>query len=235
MKHNILPGLTTTPGSDWRGKIHEIDKFQIKEIALFPTSISANERQEMYSLLEKTHLSTIPQMHLRNNDHSEEEIKYVVERFHTKLFNIHPLPEAQVSYELMLKMKIPVYFENVGEISEDFEEMLNKTAGLCVDFSHYYDHWMIEKEDGYKSFPSIISKYKIGCCHVSAIRNEKSYEFNNEYRYGRHSFVQLSDLDYMSGFIRFLPEVISLELENSFEEQLEAKEYLMKIIKGEKV
>jgi len=36
-KRNILLGLTTTPRSDWRGKVEEIKKFKIKELALFPT------------------------------------------------------------------------------------------------------------------------------------------------------------------------------------------------------
>jgi len=41
---------------------------------------------------------------------------------------------------------------------------------------------------------------------------------------------ELKDLDYMKNYEEFWPPIISLELENTFEEQLKAKEYLEKII-----
>ena len=52
----ILLGLTTTPGSDWRKKVSEIDKLGLKELALFPTCLNEQERKELYGLLEKTKL-----------------------------------------------------------------------------------------------------------------------------------------------------------------------------------
>lgn len=67
MKHKILLGLTTTPKSDWREKVKEIEKFGIKELALFPTFLSPDERKELYTLLEKTKIKNIPHVHLRDD------------------------------------------------------------------------------------------------------------------------------------------------------------------------
>ena len=226
----ILLGLTTTPGSDWHQKVQEIDQYGIREIALFPTFLDAEKRQELYSLLEKSSLGSIPHIHLRNNDHTAEEINYLIDRYGTKLFNIHPYQEAQKSFDLLSQMGLPAYIENIGSLEDDFETVVQKSAGLCVDFSHYHDHWAIEHEPTYRKFQDIIKKYEIGCGHISAIRSERVLEFNGELRHGCHSFVALSDFDYMKNYLEFLPEYTSLELENSFEEQLKAKSYLEKII-----
>jgi len=56
MEKKILLGLTTTPKSDWREKVREIEKFRIKEIALFPTMLEMKGRKKLYGLLERTNL-----------------------------------------------------------------------------------------------------------------------------------------------------------------------------------
>ena len=67
--------------------------------------------------------------------------------------------------------------------------------------------------------------YRIGCCHVSAIREGDPNPWNGGPDH--HNFRQLSDLDYLKRYARVLPEAwISLEIENSLPEQLEAIDYL---------
>jgi hypothetical protein len=65
MERKILLGLTTTPRSDWREKIREIDELGLEEAALFPTFIHLPERKELYGLLEKTGIKKAPHVHLR--------------------------------------------------------------------------------------------------------------------------------------------------------------------------
>ncbi|MDD5464316.1 MAG: hypothetical protein PHP62_04145, partial [Candidatus Moranbacteria bacterium] len=67
MKHEILLGLTTTPKSDWRGKVEEMKKFGIKQIALFPTFLKIDDRKELYKLLEDIDGLEIPHVHLRDD------------------------------------------------------------------------------------------------------------------------------------------------------------------------
>lgn len=233
MHKKILLGLTTTPGSDWHEKTKEIDHFGIREVALFPTFLEPDKRAELYALLEKTGLQSIPLIHLRD-DYTEEEIRYFVKRYGTKLFNIHPSKEAQETFDLLTKMNLPVYIENPEKIAANFESIVAKSAGLCVDFSHYHDYSVLCHEDNYAPFENMMKKYPIGFCHVSAIKKTKHREFDGVFQYVSHHFDDLEDLDYMKDYKDFLPEFISLELENSFEEQLEAKAYLEKILELEK-
>jgi Mg/Co/Ni transporter MgtE len=75
IKKNVLLGLTTTSNSNWREKINEINKYNIKDIALFLTGIEHEERKELYSLLKKTDIKSIYHVHARG-DMSEKEIQY---------------------------------------------------------------------------------------------------------------------------------------------------------------
>jgi hypothetical protein len=80
-----------------------------------------------------------------------------------------------------------------------------------------------------------IQKYKVGCCHISAINEELNeivdYQTGHKISSGdNHMMRDFSELDYVKKYVPYLPEYVSIELENSFEKQLEVKEYLEKII-----
>jgi len=82
---------------------------------------------------------------------------------------------------------------------------------------------------------NILEKNKIGCCHVSVISNEFTtsphWITNKEIKsYSQHFMKELKELDYIRKYIKYLPDIISIELENSFEEQLRIGKYLEKII-----
>ncbi len=233
----ILLGLTTTPCSDWRGKIKEIDELNIQEIALFPTYLKSNDRQELYRLLENSKLKSIPHVHLRD-DMSKNEVDYLTKRFKTKLFNIHPNKEAYASISTFVEYKDNIFLENLNLHSlHEIENNIEKVGGLCVDYSHWHNR-ILKNEKNYDSLiRKLIDNYKIGCCHISSIYQEpKEFDWCNETEphYSGHYMYELYDLDYMKKYLDFLPEIISLELENSFKEQLEAKEYLEKLIVNSK-
>ena len=48
--------------------------------------------------------------------------------------------------------------------------------------------------------------------------------------YSSHLLKDYHELDYIKKYKKFLPDLISIELENSFKELLEIKKYLEKII-----
>ena len=147
---NILVGLTTTKGSDWRTKSEEIKKFGIKEIALFPTGLRLEERKELYVLLEKTGLEKIPHVHLRD-DMEEWEMDFLVERYKTEVFNFHA-DEWGVKSLQYDKYLDRMYVENFTEIDRCFADCVKKCAGICLDVSHWEDYGVIQKNDGYESF-----------------------------------------------------------------------------------
>lgn len=224
----ILLGLTTTHDSDWEEKIREIDRFNLSEIAIFPTTLEKNERRKLYQLLEKSSLKIIPHVHARH-DFQFEEYEYFSKRWQTKLFNLHCSEKLYYGLDELDKFKAQIFIENTGELTDYFIKCLDKTSGLCLDFSHYYDYGIMQKRIDYKNFDRILKKYIIGCCHVSAISKEKIYvDYGglDKWHFNRHTFESLDQFDYLKEYAHFFPETISLELENSFEEQMKAKEYI---------
>ncbi len=225
----ILLGLTTTPDSDWRAKIEEIDKFGIKEIALFPTCLEIEQRREIYDLLEKTCLETVPHVHLRN-DTENWELDYLSLRYRTHLFNIHANTESQKILDYP-NYRDKIFIENVKNIDDLFIGMLKISGGICLDIAHWVDSGILRKNSSYNKFPEFLEKYKIGCCHISVLRKSLKENSKKLFFYGSHYLDNKKGLDYILPYVKYLPEYISIELENSFEEQLGIKKYLEELIK----
>lgn len=229
----ILLGLTTTPGSDWRKKIEEISKFNIKEISLFPTFLDIESRRELYNLLENSIVKEISHVHLRN-DMEIWELEYLMNTFKTHLFNVHPINDKYPREHDYSKFSKSIYIENVLGLSRNLPlvEEVESSAGLCIDFAHWQDTILKENANYNNELVKLLNKFKIGCCHISAAKNKKtdgSFETGIE-TYEKHWFDNLTNFDYIAKFKNYLPNIISLELENSFEEQLKVKEYLENII-----
>ncbi|MDD5294967.1 MAG: hypothetical protein PHP21_03560, partial [Patescibacteria group bacterium] len=139
VKPKILLGLTTTYKSDWRGKVKEIDKLGLKEIALFPTCLEIKEREELYKLLEKTGLKEIPVVHVRH-DFKKWEFAYLTKRFKTKFFNTH---FNKVNRDFLARSKgylKKIYLENHINFSNESLHLLDIFAGFCLDVSHWHDY-----------------------------------------------------------------------------------------------
>ena len=227
--HKFLLGLTTTPNSDWRGKIDEAKQFNIKEVALFPTCLKIDQRKELYLLLENSPIKSIPHVHLRD-DHEEWELDLLFERYNTRLFNLHANEKCKAALEQLAKYRELIYVENHSKINQLFLDLLDKSAGICIDFAHWKNDSEVRRIEDYKRFPSVLEKYKIGCCHISGFMDpvfldQKDGSLHKD----RHYIEKDDDLAYMNDYIQYLPKYCSMELGNSFEEQLKYKEYLEKI------
>lgn len=230
----ILLGLTTTPGSNWREKVKEIDELGIKEIALFPTFLKQTERDELYHLLENSKIESIPHVHLREEDMKKDEIDYLTTRFNTKLFNLHANKIASTLIGTLPEYKETIFFENQDLTSlKEIKASVEKAGGLCIDYSHWQNRILRKEEDYDPLMQHLIKNNVIGCCHISVIYKEpKEIDWSNETEphYSGHYMYELSDLDYMKNYLQYLPDIISLELENSFKEQLKAKKYIEEMI-----
>lgn len=212
----ILLGLTTTPDSDWREKVKEINKLGLKEVALFPTFLKTDERKELYELLEQTELQSIPHVHIRGEDMDLEEIAYLFEKYNVEVFNTHSTQDYPMNFDYS---KYKIYLENTNSIPP--EEELKKYDGLCIDFAHWENN-IQKKNAAYDNFEDLIKRYSVGCCHISAVSRESSC--------AKHFFNNYEEFNYLKKYLKYIPRIISLELENSFTEQLKVKEYLEKII-----
>jgi len=225
-KHEILLGLTTTPNSDWRGKVEEMKKFGIKKVALFPTFLPICKRKELYLLLDEISGLVIPHVHLREQDTQDWEMDWY-KKHGTEVFNIHM---GEHKNEVLKKYKNVIYIEN--HINKSIpKNNLEDNAGICLDFQHWQrakKHCPMVAENTEK----YAKQFEIGCCHISALPKIKYFFFRLFKKVGSHYMISLSELDYIGQYRQYLPYYISLELENSFEEQLKAKAYVEKILKN---
>lgn len=224
MKHEILLGLTTTPASDWRGKVEEMKKFGIKRIALFPTFLDIEERKDLYALLEQIEGLEIPHVHLRHQDFEPWEMKMFESKYKTQLYNVHPNIKLNAQIE---KFSSQIYVENMFNLIED--GYLEKFAGLCLDTEHFHRS-KIQAPRAYRQIAELMDKFKVGCCHISPQRKNKNIIKRVLLGAWRHYLLSMDEIDYVIEYKKYLPEFISLELENSFAQQLEVKKYIEKNI-----
>jgi hypothetical protein len=122
----ILLGLTTTFNSNWKEKIEETGKFNITEVALFPTALKIRERKELYKRLENSPVRNIPHVHIRS-DFELWEMDYLSEKYQTQVFNHHPEKKYGLENDLAKYWK-KIYVENSNGLPAEKE--LQKYAGL---------------------------------------------------------------------------------------------------------
>lgn len=219
----ILLGLTTTPRSDWREKIKEIVKFNISEIALFPTFLKAKERKEFYNLLEKTPVKKIPHVHLRD-DMEEWEIEMLCEKYQSEVFNIH---EEHSDVPVFQKYRNKIYIENAYRFID--ENNLKKYAGICLDVTHLEKILSINKSI-YNQIMDLVVKYPIGCCHISSKVNFLHSFFRTIKLCGSHYMINLKEIDYVKKYLPYFPKYASIELENPIAIQLKVKNKIEKML-----
>jgi len=230
----ILLGLTTITPGEWKNKVKEIDELGLKEIALFPTCLEYKERQELYGLLEKTGLKSIPHVHLREEDMDSRELDYLVRRFRTQVFNVHPHKEVIDFIKQNEKYQDRIFVENIS-MKDDFIEVLKNCAGICLDLAHWESHGFMKKEKPYGILPDLLKKHKIGINHISAVKRQQVHyhdKFTNQdfSDYSEHNLTEFKEVDYVKKYKNYLADIISIELENPLKRQLEVKKYLEKII-----
>ncbi|NTW27525.1 MAG: hypothetical protein HGA36_04330 [Candidatus Moranbacteria bacterium] len=223
-KHEILLGLTTTPNSDWRGKVAEMKKFGIKKIALFPTFLNVQQRKELYALLEEIEDLEIPHVHLRSQDMEAWEMELFEKKYKTSLYNIHMGHELNACLE---EHRGKIFIENHFKPFD--EKYLSQFGGICFDVQHHARS-KFQAPGTYKLVNELLNSHTVGCCHVSAFPQMRYVLKRLWKRVGGHYMLGLSELDYIGQYRQYLPYYISLELENSFEEQLKAKQHVEKIL-----
>ena len=218
----IIPGLTSTRKDRIPAWIQGLRHSAVRTVALFPTVLSSSERRALYEELSTIEGLHVPHVHLRT-DCDEREMEYLTRTFGTSLFNIHPAGTRHEFGSVPVGFESRVYVENVDAPPADHE--LGELGGICVDYSHLESARARGRGDYVATVERQMSEFPIGCCHVSAIRKDDPNAWNGGPDH--HEYLDLSHLDYMTRYAESLPpEWASLELENTFDEQLDAIEYL---------
>lgn len=224
----ILPSITTiTPGA-WRKKVAELKKLQLKEVCLFLTCLDKKQREELYGLLKDTGVQRVPFVHIRS-DMGPEELDFLVKTYQTELFNTHTKKEYPFLYDYG-KYKKSICLENVYEPFD--EEEIREFGGVCLDLAHLENDRLL-RPGLYEHVLGIVKKYPPRCSHVAAVRTELFLDEKQQKRYAIHFLTDRSELDYLKRYpLEFFGSIVALELENSLEEQLKAREYLSTLIKS---
>lgn len=223
----VLPGLTSTKKDRIPAFLEDLDRFGVREIALFPTCLSHDERKSLYRDLESLPRLRIPHIHLRS-DCFDGEVEYLVETFQVDAFNIHPRASSHPFLNIPERFASRFFVENV-DLPVDEAELLGSPGpalgGLCPDFSHLENARLQDRKPYVATTERLLAKYPVGCCHLSTIRIGDPNEWAGEWDH--HDFRALSDFDYLARYRAYMPDRWgSLELENPLSEQLEAIAYL---------
>ena len=210
----ILPSVTTqsTQGHTWREKINEIALLQLKEVCLFVTGLSGEERQECYSLLEEVqrcHAFRIPFVHAVSSMH-EEEFSYLTSRFGTEKFNLHTTSEYPLHHLLSNGLRQKIFIENVLPHPLTLRD-IQGFGGICFDLSHLEEARRTSGQE-YHRLLALTGKAAVGANHISAVSASGI---------SRHLADDQTTMKYIcnihpSAFAR----LSAIELENSLSEQL---------------
>lgn len=238
-KEQFLPAITTLSakfnigGNDWRDKIKEIDELGLKKVAIFPTCLDKEQRQEMYNLLEKTQIEEIPFVHLRS-DMPAQELDYLAERFKAQIFNIHTERQWPLQFDLSKYQKRIFVEYSFRELQE---AEVSRFGGICLDFSHIENDRLLHTEE-YQRNLSLLNKYQIGCNHIAAIskeliieREDGSVSSHEHSHYDEHTFKDLSEFDYLKNYPKeWFSNFCAIEVENSLADQLKVIDYIVKTL-----
>lgn len=222
----ILVSITTTNNSDWKEKIKEINKLNLKEAALFPTCLDRKQRGNLYQFLERSKIKSIPLLHIRH-DMELGEIDYFSKNYNTKAFTLHSQSEFPLIYDYS-KYKEFIFIENVYYPLNPKE--IKNFGGICLDLSHLENDRILNAEK-FKHNIKMIEKYPIGCNHISGVKNFLHKDAKDDLRHDNHNLKNLSELDYLKKYPKnYFSPIVAIELENSIKEQIKIRDYIVKLL-----
>ena len=201
----ILPGLTSTKKDRMPAFIDELRRSDIRRIALFPTCLSDLERKALYAELESIDGLRIPHIHLRA-DCAPSEVEYLIDRFGAEVFNIHPRASTHPFRAIPATLAERFFVENVDIPVEEADvdgTVGPRLGGLCLDFSHLENARLLCRDSYVQTTMSLLARYPVGCCHLSAIRFGDPNSWSGEWDH--HDFKSLADLDYLAKYRAFIP------------------------------
>lgn len=216
----ILISITGNQNIHWQDKLKEIERYKIREVALFLECFEKDQRQEIYKALLNSKIKKIPLVHIRH-DMVKEELKFLIKHFDSKYLTIH-----EDSFDILKKWK-GYYKKLFLEMNYDNfvakNVQIKKIGGFCVDLSHF----KAAQEQWSKEFEYTIEKRKkeilFACNHLNGYSYEKNIDL--------HVIKTLKDFDYLKTLPGFLfGDKIGIECNNSITEQLKFKKYLVNLL-----
>lgn len=225
MQKILLPSIVTAYNPNWPSQLEELKERKITCAALFLTTLNAEQRQECYRKLEEIRDLKIPFVHLRT-DMAPSELKFLIERFKTERFNIHPVSQFPLTYDLS-NFQSMIYVENSGYMKETD---LTGFAGICLDVAHLED-WKLRGDREYENVCSLLKKYPVGANHLSVVTKTPVVDQSGDLGHSYHLMTDFSQFDYLKKYPEnYFGDFVAIELINSISDQLKLIEHLQKQI-----
>lgn len=205
--------------SDWSSKIDEAKEAGMQQVALFLTGLNFTQRQECYAALKGAGLS-VPLVHA-TSEMSCSELELLCRDLGAKKFNIHPLNELPLRYDLSFFKDI-IYIENVYGLPE---RDIASFAGICLDKAHQEDNRR-RNPNLYQHINTMLKRYPVGFCHISAVGDVLITNEHGEKCYDSHLGESFADFDYLLLDNDYLKYDCALELVNTITWQRTLINYL---------
>lgn len=214
----IYPGITGKK-TDWVSKIDEINELGISSAAFFIERFEKGEREKMYQALLKSPVKEVPLVHMRH-DAGNDEIKFFIDNFKTKYFNIH-----EENFNIIgkwEKYRDKLYLELNYDDSIARNVSVESIGGFCVDLAHFKAAIARGSEEAYYVFRQK-NNVRIPCNHLSGYSFEKNRDV--------HFAASNKDFDYLATLPKYVfGEAIALEIDNGIKEQLAYKEHIVRLL-----
>ena len=221
LSKKIYLGITGGKNIDWQSKLKEINQLGIKEAAVFLERFNGPERDNLCRFLLKSSITKVPLVHLRD-DCYKNEIKFFVDNFKTQYFNIH-----EDSFNFLDRWRgywDKLYLEMNYDSQIDKNVQVRQIGGFCVDLAHFKSAIARGSDEAAYIFLKK-NKIKFASNHLGGYSPEKKRDL--------HTITSLKDFDYLTTLPQWVfGDVIAMEVDNSIEEQLKFKEYLVKMLNG---
>ncbi len=229
----VLPSITTISRSQstWRQKLIEVHELGVKEVALFVTALSDDERKECFVELKKLKAHnqySIPFCHATSSM-LEDDYWFLVDNFGTERFNLHPF-RCFPHQELSQKLRQRIYIENSGPTNLLTAEDIEGYGGVCLDISHLHDLQSLKPEH-INQMTQVLEAFTIGANHISGARQVAQLSYEGELLHSTHSITDPSDFDYLRQYpAKYFSDMMAIEVENPIKEQLEYRNYIEVIL-----
>ncbi len=228
----IILGIIFNKNPGWRSVLSSITPALDSQVGLFLQGMILEDRKEIYRLLEATPLKNIPYVQLAT-DSQEWEINFFVEKFLTSVFSVPAVSSSLAIIDHWPVPNIACLLENVlPEISDSIftQETMSRPGitGVCLD-SGALESKRLHQAKQYQVDIGVLDHQVVNCTLISPIPHST---------FGRllakpNRLTSLTDLRYLKHFSpKFFSSMLVLKLYNTFEEQLEVKQYLASVYRG---
>lgn len=221
---HVIPSITTIARceSGWADKIREIEPLGLRSVGLFLTGVREAERRELYRELELAHvrhLFTIPFVHAVS-DMSEDEYRYLIDRFGTETFNLHPIRQYPLAHKLSAEIRRRITIENAF-IDQSIDLMdLSGFHGICMDIAHAEDLRRKNSAE-FEKLERLTKRAPVMANHVSLSGEAPLIDSYGDITYHTHVIGEGGGLEYLDRYSAdFFGPIVAIELANSLAEQV---------------